>query len=98
MRKVLHCSDFVVNIISISVLTDSGIITQFTKNYASLSDTNGNLIITEIHIRRMYYLSENSMTSILAMRAKSRKIAVRMNIWYRRLGHIDKRTIKMLIQ
>ena len=38
------------------------------------------------------------MTSILAMRAKSRNIAVRMNIWYRRLEHIDKRTIKMLIQ
>ena len=37
-------------------------------------------IITEIHIRRIYYLSINNMTSILAMRAKSRKIAVRINI------------------
>lgn len=72
MRKVLYCSDFVVNLISIHV-------------------------ITGIHIRRMYYLSENSMTSILAMRAKLRKIAVRMNIQYKRLGHIDKRTIKILI-
>jgi len=95
---ILHCLDLIVNLIFISKLWDSGIITQFTKDWMNLYDVNGTLFLTGMYIRRMYYLSRNGLGDTTVMEVKSRVMAVVIDIWHRRLWYIGKRIIKILAQ
>ena len=80
MKRVLHCPNFVVNLISISESMNSSIVIQFIKNHVNLFDTNEKLFIMKLCSRRMYHFSRDGLASTLAMWVKLREIAVVIDV------------------
>lgn len=91
LNDTLFVPDLRTNLISVSKITDNGYTVDFSRDFARIRDSNGNVRLKATRLGNLYYLQECEMTNAVT------NDKVDVHLWHERLGHLNvKDVIKLL--
>lgn len=84
VHDVLYVPELGVNLLSVRKITERGYVVEFRKNVCKITDTDGDLVAVARTKNNIYKLIQPVNT------------AYNCTVWHRRLGHLNKVSMKLL--
>ena len=98
MADVLHVPTITKNLVSVGQMVEQGLQVQFNKHGCFVEDFKDKcrLVAKGNRVGRMFTLNVNMPRTGMAMYAQGARVIADVDIWHKRIGHVNPQRLKSM--